>query len=290
MTEIKPLSLTDRLDSEKYIAFQQLPTLSDIQAIAESGQLKQREYGAQLYTTGDKVGCNYVRGYDSRSGNKAIREPRPPERLWEKIQSGVFIHTHPLKEKYLLKKPDVPMGALPSRSGDIPASLLASYIGTYLNVATVYGLVMNIGAEGIDRSEHVVRTLRGRLGVQEQAKEDVWKVWTGERAGDTLADKKGGEFDDNDLLGRENIVIISHTRISGPVSWFLFVSWDKLNELEAVHGGLENICFGDGVQKIVKELSIDVPHGENLSDIVKNPFPRPLERNQESTRPTSSKV
>lgn len=50
-------------------------------------------------------------------------------------------------------------------------------------------------------------------------------------------------------------------------NFFLLLSWSKVQEFTPVFNDLDNLCFGDGVNKIVQHLQLDVVHQTNLAAV-----------------------
>ena len=225
-------------------------TINDLKELAIKTQESAVEYGVSIYQTTDgKSGSVYTVGEGT-----SIYEPEPPKELRGKIKSGVFVHCHPIRNN---ERPDVgrTLHVLPSGngffSGDFEASIMSRVIGGYLNIASEYGLTMFVGIVGISRDEKVVRDLRKKFKKNYLGKQKIWKIISGERAGTALVNSEFEEAVYDKLSMNEDVLLFSNTEELG-VRYFLHLSWEKLEELKSAYGDLNNLCFGDGVEKLAE--------------------------------------
>lgn len=241
-----------------------LPTMNDIHTLALRTQEKMEEYGVSMYKTTDgKCGSVYNKG-----GKRSIYEPEPPREFRGKIESGVFVHCHPIPQSERVAE-GRSLHVLPSGTkafaGDFEANNWSRVIGGYLNVASEYGLTMFIGIEGISREDYVTRQLRRKVGSHDLAKQRVWKVLSGNQSGTAFVGDEFREAVDKKFSMDEDLILLSNTQDLG-TRYFLHLSWEKLGELEPVYGSLENLCFGDGLKSLIGHLGVKVPHKDNLGD------------------------
>lgn len=257
---------------------QGVPTIQDIRDLALKTQSEQIEYGVSVYqTVSAETGSVYAAG-----SSRAIFEPEPPKELKGKIRSGVFIHCHPIALSERVEN-GRSLHLLPSGSnslaGDFGADIMSRIIGGYLNVASEYGLTMNIGIEGITREDFITRELKRKAGADKTANEHVWKIWSGNKAGTAFVNREIGEAVDQKFSVDEDIILLSHTDSLGTRN-FLHLSWEKLTELESIYGGFENLCFGNGLDLLLNHLAIDVKHDKNLGEAAQTTYALPQKRGE----------
>jgi hypothetical protein len=255
---------------QKYIT-ETAPTIEDIHTLALRTQEKMNEYGVSVYTTSEgNVGSVYTIGREHN-----IFEPAPSELLRGNIKSGVFIHCHPLASRIRVDS-GTSLDSLPSRM-DFKADLWSRVIGGYMNVASESGFTMCIGIEGISREDYVTRRLRRKVGAHDLAGQQVWKILSGNNAGTAFADKEVEEAIMDRFPLEKDMTLVSNTGDLG-TRYFLHLPWDKLEELKGVYGSFENLCFGDGLDRLTEHLDIDVPHSRNLGDTAISSGVRPKKR------------
>jgi hypothetical protein len=136
---------------------------------------------------------------------------------------------------------------------------------------------MYIGTEGISRQDSITRKMRVKLGAHKLAHQRTWKVLSGEKAGSAWVGSEFPQAIDEKFSLSENVILFSNTQELG-IKYFLHMSWEKLKELETVYGGLDNLCFGNGLQLLVQKLGIHVHHEASLSDATRLVMEQPKGR------------
>lgn len=278
MTENHPQIIESLGISEKVVHSDSLPTIDDLHTLANKAKETKTELGVSIYMVSaeEKMGSTYNIGSAT-----SIYEPEPPNKYKGKIEAGLFIHCHPVPDSKRVKE-GRPLHILPSGGegrfvGDFAANVMSRVVGGYLNIASEYGLTMSIGIEGISREDDLTRKMRKKLGAYKKGNEKTWKILSGEKAGVSMVGNEyRAEVDKKFSIG-DDVVLLSHTQELG-IRYFLHTSWDKLKELESIYGGVENLCFGDGLQALLKELNISVPHEKNLSTAAKKILVTPKSR------------
>lgn len=267
---------TDALIKSERRIVQGFPTIQDIRGLAVKTQFEQIEYGVSVYqTVSGETGSVYASG-----GSGSIYEPELPSELKGKIRSGIFIHCHPVNPSERVET-GRSLHILPSGSsslaGDFGADIISRVIGGYLNVASEYGLTMNIGVESITREDSITRELKRKAGAGKTSNEHVWKIWSGGKAGTAFVNREMGEAVDQKFSLDEDIILLSHTGSLGTRS-FLHLSWEKLTESESIYGGFKNLCFGNGLDLLISHLAIDVKHSKNLGEAAQTTYALPQKR------------
>lgn len=295
--ETQPDTLIGQLEKATSIEFQRMPSIDELEMLAAVGQKKIREYGIQTLKLVDGTVIKTI--FKSPDSNRlSIVEPDIPSELKGDIQAGVFLHNHPIKQQEENGTGEITLHILPS-DGDFennkyPTRVAGLKPGGAMNVTSQYGVTLNIGITGMDREEDIVRRLKYRAGARETAKEtNIWKFYNGPRAGESAVNQQSEKVLEKYSLGNEDILIASHTEYTyfpamdqakisplATVRHFIFVSWEKLKQLENSFGGLENLYFGNGVDKLVKALELDIPHEQNLSDVCKICWKPPKKRGE----------
>lgn len=263
-------------NDERILRVDRSATIRDLKELAVKTQESAAEYGVSIYQTiEDKSGSVYTVGEGT-----SIYEPEPPSELRGKIKSGVFVHCHPVRSNERSDDGRT-LHILPSGngffSGDFEASIQSRVIGGYLNIASEYGMTMFIGIEGISRDDEVVRKLRKKFKGSYLGKQKVWKIITGERAGTAFVNSEFEEAVNDKLSMGDDVLLFSNTEELG-VRYFLHLSWEKLEELKSTYGDLNNLCFGDGLEKLVGALKLHVPHKKNLGEAAVIAYATPQKR------------
>lgn len=254
-----------------------VPTIEEVRDAANMTQFEMQEYGVSVYSTtnGEK------KTLFTKSDGLSIFKPEVPYEIKGKIKESVFIHCHPIVREERVES-GRSLHILPSGhggfEGDFAASLWSPSGGNYLNIASEYGLTMNIGVQGISRVDDLTRTLRERNRAYKLANEAVWKVYSGEKAGMSFNQDEFPQAVTDKFVINEEVLLLSHTERAIGEKYFLHLSWNKLKELEPIFGGMENLFFGDGLDKLTEHLKINVPHEKNLAKATQHSYAMPKNR------------
>ena len=135
-----------------------------------------------------------------------------------------------------------------------------------------------MGVEGNTREEDLTRTLREKAKSFDLANESIWKIMSGEKGGTSFNQKEFPQAIDDKFTMEEDVVLLSHNERNIGTRYFLHLSWDKLKELEPVYGGVDNLFFGDGLDKLTKHLGINVYHEPNMAKAARKTYAMPKER------------
>lgn len=259
-TAESPLAMLDKIG---IVENQPIPSVETLQKLVALSSRQDREYGIQLYEMqteeGDRKASTYIKGEKGH-----IREPKPPQHT----QRGVFFHTHPEMRSWLnqiiVGSRTRPWYMLPSdmgfkdmfdkvlsgRSGDIVATMLSARLAGYMNIASPYGLTLRIG---------VVKDPSNS-----QLEDSEWGMLSGSQKGKVVSPKKLA-LDRHAIY--DPVMVWRNRWPHGNTNYFLLLSWDKLQELTPVFNNLDNLCFGDGVEKVVQHLQLNVEHRDNLAAV-----------------------
>lgn len=275
--ESQSLSLIDKIARREAYRIESFPTVQDLQEIAKEGQKRQREFGVQLYITEDEKGTTFNSG-----AAENVFEPEPPSKLRDKIRAGIFFHSHPIKPEDQLADGKIGLHIMPSEPGDFKATIWSRRIAGYFNILTEHGMTLNVSAEGVSRNEDILRRLRYKAGEKELANEKVWKILTGSQAGQVIVGEQSKKVSEGFNFGHEDVVAFSHTDYSyigvdkvspiGTIRHFVFISWQKLEEMQEIYGNLENLCFGKGTRKLIEHLGFNIPCEDNLGIVARKPY------------------
>lgn len=259
-TPESPLAMLDKVG---IVENQPIPSIEILQNLVVLSSRQSREYGIQLYETQTKEESHKAASYIK--GEKAyIWEPKPPQHT----QRGVFFHTHPEMKSWLnqiiVGQKIRPWYMLPSdmgyrdmfdkvlsgRAGDILATMMSARLAGYLNIASPYGLALRIAAV--------------KDSSNDQLEDSEWGMLLGTQKGKILSPRKLA-LDRQPIY--DSLMVWRNRWPHGSTNLFLLLSWGKVQELTPVFNDLDNVCFGDGVEKIVQHLQLDVVHQPNLAAV-----------------------
>lgn len=257
-------SLLDMIKKVGIVENQPIPSVKILQNLVALSSRQGREYGVQLYEMqteeGNRKASTYIKGEKDH-----IWEPKPPQHT----QRGIFFHTHPELKSWLnqiiIGSRIRPWYMLPSdtgfhdmfykmvsgRGGDIVATVLSARLAGYLNIASPYGLTLRLG-EVNDPSNT-------------QLKDSEWEMLFGSQKGKVVSQPQKLAFDRHPIY--DPVMVWRNRWPHGNTNFFLLLSWGKLQELTPVFNDLDNICFGDGVEKIAQHLQLDVVPQANLTAV-----------------------
>ena len=241
-----------------------VPQIQDLITATLETQHHLEEHGISVYAT--KEGDRHT--LFTKSKGQSIFEPDIPSSLKGKIKSGIFIHCHPISTSEEVnggRSLHILPSAYSAFAGDFAANLWSRVIGGYLNIASKYGLTINIGIDGISRDEDVTRTLREKVNAYDLATEKVWKVLSGQKGSMSFNQMEARQAIDDKFTMDEDVLLRSYTDRAIGTKYFLHLSWEKIQELEQVFSGLDNFFFGDGLDRLIKHLNLDVTHEKNLA-------------------------
>lgn len=261
-----PVALLERV---KIIEGQRIPSIHVLKSLASLCARTNWEYGVQVYET-SVGGQQYKEATYVRGERDSIREPEKPEGA----SKGVFIHTHnnrrglSINSLLHLGKPSWYM--LPSdagfdnfferlvtgKAGDITAHLFSRPFAGYLNILSDYGVTLHIGVTGDSANDDL--------------KDSQWEIIAGKQAGRVYETPRKLWMDHKSTP--DSVMVWSERWPHSNSNFFLMLSWDRVSELTPVFTDLENLCFGDGVERVVQNLYLDVPHKKNLSDVAQISF------------------
>lgn len=256
-------SILEILDKTGIIESSSVPAIFDLKSMADFSSVKKREYGVQIAEVGTEDKHRkalYVKGETG-----SIREPPKPA----DVLRGVFFHTHfntthrhllwpkswinPIQLSWEMLPSDAGIEhAFESWAGDITANFSTRTLGGYLNIASPFGLVMRVGVMEGESNKRL--------------DDSQWEIMIGTQRGKIFTAKER-IFDHTSVP--DPMMVWSHKWPHAKTSFYLLLSWDEVSKLNQTFGDLENLCFGDGVEKLVKELGLDIPYGQNLSEITK---------------------
>lgn len=278
-------TLIGQLEKANSIEFRRMPTIDELEMLAAEGQKTTREYGIQTIKLVDGTLRTIFKSSDSNQ--LLIIEPDIPSELKRDVQAGVFQHNHPVKPGEETGTGEITLHILPS-SGDFennkyPTRIAGLKPGGAMNITSQYGVTLNIGIAGMNREEDIVRRLKYRAGAIKTATEtNIWKFYTGSRTGESIVNQVPEKVSEKYSLGNGDIIVASHTEYVyfpamdkagvspiATVRHFVFISWEQFRHLENNFGGLENLYFGNGIDRLVETLDLDIPHERNLSDVCK---------------------
>lgn len=295
-TETQTDVLIDQLEKVGSIEYRRAPTINELEILAAEGQKKIREYGTQTIKLVDGTVRTIFRSPDSNQ--LSIIEPDIPSELRGEVQAGVFQHNHPVKQGEETRTGEITLHILPSggdfKNNRYPTRIAGLKPGGAMNITSQHGVTLNIGITGMDREEDIVRRLKYRVGARETAKEtNVWKFYTGPRTGESIINQVPEKVSEKYSLGNGDVIVASHTEYVyfptmdkagmspiATVRYFVFVGWKEFKQLEDNFGGLENLYFGDGVDRLTEKLNLDIPHERNLSDVCKICWKPPKKRGE----------
>jgi len=265
------------IDAKLNVLTPGVPTIDQIEELARNTQDQQREYGVSSYSVKD--GQRYFRLI--RSSGTKINEPEIPREIKGKVDAGIFIHCHPIfpgEEVESGKSLHVLPSGYNAEHGDIASNLWERKIAGYLNIASKYGLTMNIGVEGLTREEHITRTLKARAKADDTANESVWKILSGKKGGTSFNESEFPQAVTNKFSLDGDVILLSNSERFIGTRYFLHLSWEKLKELESIYGGIDNLFFGDGLDTLTKHLEITVPHERNIAKAARKIYALPKNR------------
>lgn len=249
-----------------------LPSLDTLQGLAQLGTKNLVEYGVQIYeavvngrTTHE---ATFVRGLPpSKYARKmSIFEPEKPENATR----GVFFHTHsdepystwrylrsfihPRKQHswYMLPSDEGVGYSLDKMGGGDTYANYSRKLGGYLNVVSPHGMALHVGVGPRLQGVHLTNS--------------EWEIVAGTQKGRKYTPIQ--RYSDLSSVP-DPIMIWKHQWPAGNSQFFLLLSWGEINRLSSVFENVENLCFGDGLEKMIKELNIDIPHENNLADVTK---------------------
>ena len=274
------VSLIDRLEQTNLVEVNRSPTIEDLKFLADKGHTSIVEYGCQALKTTE--GQEVTQFTKSELKEVAIFEPEIPGRLKGKLTGAVFIHNHPILPSEQIGD-EKTLHVFPSEA-DFWANFMSRMAAGYMNIASIHGLLMNIGIEPMSREEDLTRRLKIKAGAKETGNEtNIWRILSGEKAGSVLPKRIPVMVGEKFSMGSADVILASKTEyiyhgfnkrkdgedmpVMGFSRYFLLVGWDKLKSVETNFGGLSNLFFGDGVSQLVEALKIDAPHDQNLSTV-----------------------
>ncbi len=251
-------TVVDELESRTEFRVSEMPTLSDMKALARVSKALKVECGVQLNSSGETPYTAYCRGTKTH-----IYHPRVQGRY-----NTVFFHTHPGEE----------IGRLPTSIAVLTPSFVTERYSQYnkrdvgaldldlngggaMNIISETGITFCVGT--LSHSSESIATTKARrvLRMADTTSTPLLFVMSGPREGEVI-DNFSDETYDSDYVGDEQSVCFVIRVPSKRVDYVMVFS--SFETLERNNVDVPNLCFGDGVSRLLTSENIAVPHSNNL--------------------------
>jgi len=142
------------------------------------------------------------------------------------------------------------------------STLLGMGYGETLNIIWSGGFTFYLGSKHLPRHLYIVDRMKQKLGVPDNKlafsgkEHEYWRVLVGELAGKNFQGEEELDFPITKLLSDKGFTILMRNEqvFNKMTSCFLVMDWRKIMELKSEYRTVENIIFGDGLEKIICAL------------------------------------
>lgn len=248
----------ERLEKGESFIQEGFPTFEDFKDIVDLSNKRHLEYGIQL---------NHSRKHPKSTVYSSGKETSIVAPPGYNDAGKIFFHTHWVSDD---RSPKSVISMTPSY---IPKHfeqfLVADYgnnvsglaNGGYLNVISPEGVTFMIGVEKHTKTATITADIRKKAGVANETSAPLIIMKSGKYEGEII-DEFSPEAKTTDHLGEsDHLAFTVRIPSMGYDYNMLFVGHDYLAKSEVTP---EQVCFGTGINKIVDDLGIDIPHQPNL--------------------------